>query len=52
MPLDAAFNIVHQTNLAKVGGPVREDGKRGKPEGWVGPTEDLRALLVEHGWRD
>lgn len=28
---------VQRANMAKVGGPVREDGKRLKPEGWTPP---------------
>lgn len=28
---------VHAANMRKVGGPVRADGKRLKPPGWVGP---------------
>jgi predicted HAD superfamily Cof-like phosphohydrolase len=28
---------VHQTNMAKVGGPMRADGKVLKPEGWQPP---------------
>lgn len=34
---------VHRTNMAKKGGPVREDGKRLKPEGWVAP--DIAGIL-------
>lgn len=50
VPCDAAFDIVHETNMAKLdphtGEPIRRaDGKVIKPEGWVGPTEKLRALL-------
>lgn len=36
---------VHRTNMAKVGGPVREDGKRLKPEGWTPP--DIAGVLKE-----
>ncbi len=36
------FSIVHQANMLKTTGPIREDGKRLKPEGWVGP--DIRGL--------
>lgn len=28
---------IHRTNMTKKGGPVREDGKRMKPEGWLPP---------------
>ncbi len=39
MGLDLAevWRRVHLANMAKAGGPVREDGKRLKPEGWVPP---------------
>jgi predicted HAD superfamily Cof-like phosphohydrolase len=39
------WDEVHRTNMAKVGGPVREDGKRGKPDGWVSP--DIAGILDE-----
>ena len=39
---------VHASNMRKVGGPVREDGKRGKPDGWVGP--DVAGVLRAWGW--
>ena len=31
------FEEVHRTNMLKLTGPVREDGKRLKPEGWKPP---------------
>lgn len=40
---DATFAAVHQANLAKVGGPLREDGKLLKPEGWQ--PADVKAVL-------
>jgi predicted HAD superfamily Cof-like phosphohydrolase len=40
-PVDAA---VHAANMAKIGGPVREDGKQLKPEGWRPP--DIGAALA------
>ena len=43
--LDPFWSEVHRTNMAKAGGPVREDGKRLKPEGWKPP--DLRRVLRE-----
>lgn len=43
--LDPFWNEVHRTNMAKVSGPVREDGKRLKPEGWTPP--DLARVLRE-----
>lgn len=36
---------VHGTNMAKAGGPKREDGKQLKPEGWRPP--DIAGLLEE-----
>jgi len=35
--------------MRKVGGVVREDGKRLKPEGWVGP--DIEKCLRAQGWK-
>lgn len=40
---DATFAAVHAANLAKVGGPLREDGKLLKPEGWQ--PADVRTVL-------
>ena len=37
VPLGAFFDEVHRTNMLKVGGPRREDGKVCKPEGWEPP---------------
>lgn len=41
--LEQYFLEVHLSNMAKAGGPVREDGKVLKPEGWVGP--DIAGIL-------
>ncbi len=41
------WDEVHRTNMAKQGGPVREDGKRLKPEGWTPP--DIAGLLAKLG---
>lgn len=41
-------DAIHTANMAKQGGPVREDGKKLKPEGWQPP--DILRLLVEQGW--
>ncbi len=35
---------VHRANMAKVGGPIRADGKRLKPPNWVSP--DIAGVLV------
>lgn len=39
------FDLVHAANLAKASGPVREDGKRLKPPGWMPP--DIAGLLEQ-----
>lgn len=47
--LSPFWDEVHRTNMAKAGGPVREDGKRLKPEGWTPPALDavLNRLLAD-----
>lgn len=35
--LEPFWNEVHKSNMAKQGGPTREDGKKLKPEGWESP---------------
>ena len=40
---------VHRANMAKVGGPVRADGKRLKPPGWTAP--DIAGVLRRQGDR-
>jgi predicted HAD superfamily Cof-like phosphohydrolase len=48
--LDPFFREVHRSNMAKVGGYRRADGKWMKPEGWQPP--DIAGLLEKlHGWR-
>ena len=41
------WDEVHKTNMAKVGGPKRADGKVLKPEGWKPP--DVKSILIEQG---
>jgi predicted HAD superfamily Cof-like phosphohydrolase len=41
------FDEVHAANMRKKDGPIVE-GKRGKPEGWVGP--DVVGVLRNQGW--
>lgn len=41
--LDAVLAEVHTSNMAKLGGPRRADGKQLKPEGWTPP--DIRKVL-------
>lgn len=48
IPLWEVFQEIHRSNMRKVGGPIRADGKRLKPEGWVGP--DIASKLREVGW--
>jgi len=42
------WNEVHKTNMAKVGGRRREDGKLLKPAGWTPP--DVEGELRKQGW--
>lgn len=48
IPEDEVYVEVHRTNMAKAGGPVREDGKRLKPEGWKPPN--IKKVLKKAGW--
>jgi predicted HAD superfamily Cof-like phosphohydrolase len=43
IPLDAVWAEIHRSNMRKLGGPKREDGKQLKPEGWRKP--DIKAVL-------
>lgn len=47
--LQPVFDIVHATNLAKVGGGETTYGKILKPPGWTPP--DIAAELRRQGWR-
>lgn len=40
---DAVFAEVHRANMAKLGGPRREDGKQLKPGGWQ--PADVRGVI-------
>jgi len=42
--MDAVDEAVHLSNMAKLGGPKRGDGKQLKPEGWKAP--DIEACLT------
>jgi predicted HAD superfamily Cof-like phosphohydrolase len=44
IPFDRVWAEVHRSNMAKVGGPVRADGKRLKPPGWTPP--DVAGVLA------
>ena len=46
---DPVADEIQRTNMAKVGGPVREDGKRLKPPGWQPP--DIEGELKKQGWQ-
>lgn len=39
---------IQAANMRKTNGPIREDGKRLKPPGWVGP--DIDGVLLKQGW--
>lgn len=41
--LEPFFAEVHRSNMAKQGGPTREDGKKLKPPGWTPP--DIAGIL-------
>lgn len=41
------WEAVHRANMAKAGGPVRDDGKRGRPPGWQHP--DIASILESQG---
>lgn len=43
------FEEVHATNMAKLGGGKREDGKYLKPTGWKPPR--IAELLKAQGWK-
>lgn len=46
LPMDKIFDAVHRANMAKV--PVKDGkGKVSKPEGWVGPEEEIRKIIRE-----
>ncbi len=47
--LEPVFAEIHRSNLTKVGGPVREDGKLLKPD-WYEPP-NLARVLEDQGWR-
>jgi len=47
LDLDLFFREVHRSNMAKLGGKVRQDGKILKPPGWQPPR--IREMLREMG---
>lgn len=46
--LEPVFAEIHRSNLTKLGGPVRDDGKLLKPD-WYEPPQ-LGAVLAAQGW--
>lgn len=48
IPIDAVWDFVHESNMAKGGGARREDGKILKPEGWESPEPKIKAFLDSH----
>jgi predicted HAD superfamily Cof-like phosphohydrolase len=51
LDMEPIFQEVMRTNMAKAGGPIREDGKQMKPEGWTPP--DLEPIVrhqIAFGW--
>lgn len=53
LDMEPIFQEIHRTNMLKKGGPVREDGKAMKPEGWQPP--DLEPIVrhqIAFGWFD
>jgi len=49
LPSNELFAEVMRANMAKAGGPKREDGKVQKPEGWTPP--DIEGVLKKAGWK-
>lgn len=46
--IEPIWGAVHRSNMAKVGGTIRADGKILKPAGWVAP--DIAGELRKQGW--
>lgn len=44
LPMQGVWDEVQRSNIAKKGGPLREDGKLLKPEGWTPP--DLERVIA------
>ena len=49
--IDPIFEAVHNSNMTKIGGSLRADGKILKPEGWCPPDSAIRELLTIQGWK-
>jgi predicted HAD superfamily Cof-like phosphohydrolase len=53
LDMEPIFNEVHRSNMAKVGGVIREDGKLMKPDTWTPPN--LKIVMYDEdgtpiGW--
>jgi len=46
VPLEEVWDAVHESNMQKLGGPVREDGKILKPDGWQKP--DIESIIERY----
>lgn len=44
--IDEIFDLVHRTNMKKISGPVREDGKKLKPPGFEFPRWTLATMIA------
>lgn len=54
LPVSAVWDEVQRANMDKANGPVRQDGKRLKPEGWQPPRIEraVRELIAEQEFAD
>jgi predicted HAD superfamily Cof-like phosphohydrolase len=46
IPLPEIWQVVHEANMRKIGGPRRSDGKVLKPQDWVPP--DVGGVIARH----
>jgi Uncharacterized protein conserved in bacteria len=46
--IEPIWMAVHRSNMAKIGGTIRADGKVLKPAGWIAP--DIESELERQGW--
>lgn len=57
LPMVEIWDAVHRANMTKVRALRKDQSKRGstfdvvKPAGFVGPEQDIEALLHQYGWR-
>lgn len=52
--IEPVWEAVQRANMAKLTGPIREDGKQLKPEGWTPPdiNKIIREQIAEHHFAD